>query len=163
MVTTLRKTKEKGQRTPRSMDIYQEKGGVKGTAYCECGVVFRNKRWQSGENEDKSPGGQSLVCPACRRIADRVPAGIVALRGDFYAAHEAEIDNLIKNTEQAAVTKNPLGRVMETSREQGGVTITTTDGRLAQKIGREVYKSHGGELHFNWSQAEDLVRVSWSR
>ena len=35
MVNTLRKIEEKGQRTSRSLDVYQDKGGVKGAAYCD--------------------------------------------------------------------------------------------------------------------------------
>lgn len=163
MVTTSRRTEEKGQRTPRSMDAYQEKDGVKGGAYCGCGAVFRNKRWFSEESVTKPEGGQELVCPACRRINDRNPAGIVSLSGTFFAAHETEINNVIHNTAQAAVTKNPLGRVMEICHEKDGVTITTTDVKLAQKIGREVFKSHGGELKFMWSHAVGPVRVAWSR
>lgn len=161
MVTTIKRTKEKGQRTPRSMDAYGGKGGVEGAAYCECGAVFRNKRWYSEEGGAK--GGHGLVCPACRRIADRKPAGIVCLQGSFLAAHQAEIENLIRNTAQAAGMKHPLGRVMDISKEKDGITITTTDVKLAQKIGREVFKSHGGDLHFRWTDDEDLVRVTWSR
>jgi len=163
MVTTLRRTKEKGQRTPRSMDVYQGKGGVEGAAQCQCGALFRNKRWYSEEGGVTTPGGHGLVCPACRRIADRNPAGIVSLRGSYLADHEAEIENLVRNTAEAAGMKHPLGRVMEISKEKDGITITTTDIKLAQKIGREVYKAHGGELHFRWTDDEDLVRVTWSR
>lgn len=163
MATTIRRTEEKGQRTPRSLDAYQEKGGVKGTAYCGCGAVFSNKRWHSGASAESSREGQVLVCPACRRIADRNPAGYVSLSGSFFMAHKAGIDSLINNTAQAAVTKNPLGRIMDVSSEKDGVTITTTDVKLAEKIGREVFKSHGGELHFIWSHAESPVRVTWSR
>lgn len=163
MATTIRRTEEKGQRTPHNLDVYQEKGGVRGASYCECGAVFSNKRWRLEEHGVKPQGAQKLACPACRRIADRNPAGIVFLSGSFLAAHETEIDNLIKNTAQAAVVKNPLGRVMDISKEKDSVTITTTDVKLAQKIGREVFKSHGGELQFTWSHSEDPVRVSWSR
>ena len=163
MVTTIKRTKEKGQRTPRSMDAYSKKGGVEGTAYCECGAVFRNKRWYSEESGATPKGGHGLVCPACRRIADRNPAGIVSLRGCFLADHQAEIENLIRNTAQAAGMKHPLGRIMDISKEKDGITISTTDVKLAQKIGREVFKSHGGDLHFRWTDDEDLVRVTWSR
>jgi NMD protein affecting ribosome stability and mRNA decay len=163
MVTANRRTGEKGQRTPRSMDAYQEKGGVKGAAYCSCGAVFRNKRWCREESGSVLHEGHELVCPACQRIADRNPAGIVSLSGDFLAAHESEIRNLINNTAQGAVTKNPLGRVMDICNDKDGITITTTDVKLAQKIGREVFKSHGGQLQFIWSHAEAPVRVTWSR
>jgi NMD protein affecting ribosome stability and mRNA decay len=163
MATTSRRTGEKGQRTPRSRDAYQEKGGIKGVAYCPCGAVFRNKRWCREEQDSDRQAGEELVCPACRRIADQNPAGIVVLGGGFYAAHESEIHNLINNTAMEAVAKNPLGRVMDIRKEKGGVTITTTDTKLAQKIGREVFKSHGGELRYIWSHDESPVRVTWSR
>lgn len=163
MVTTLRRTKEKGERTPRSMDVYQGKGGVEGAAQCACGAVFRNKRWYREGGGAVATGGHGVVCPACRRIADRNPAGVVFLRGGYLAEHGAEIENLVRNTAEAAARTHPLGRVMELSREGDGVTITTTDIKLAQKIGREVFKAHGGELHFRWTDDEDLVRVTWSR
>ncbi len=163
MVTANRRTGEKGQRTPHNLDSYQEKGGVKGAAYCSCGAVFRDKRWYSEDGGSVRQEGHELVCPACKRIADRNPAGIVSLSGDFFEAHEEEIHNLINNTAQGAVKKNPLGRVIDICKEKDCITITTTDVKLAQKIGREVYKSHGGQLNYIWSHAEAPVRVTWTR
>lgn len=163
MATASRRTGEKGQRTPRSVDSYQEKGGVKGASYCSCGAVFRDKRWHHEDGGHDRLEGHELTCPACRRIADRNPAGIVSLSGDFLVAHESEIHNLIDNTAQSAVMKNPLGRVIDMSMEKDGVTVTTTDVKLAQKIGREVFKAHGGQLQFIWSHAEAPVRVTWRR
>lgn len=162
MAATNRKTGEKGQRTPRSTDAYQEKGGVKGGAFCPCGAVFSNKRWYRDNGAEKQEGHE-LICPACRRIADRNPAGIVSLSGEFFATHESEIRNLITVTAQRAAVKNPLCRIMEICNESDCVTITTTDIKLAQKIGRVLYKSHGGLLNYIWSHAEAPVRVTWSR
>lgn len=160
MATTIKK---KGDRTPRSMDVYKEKGGVEGAERCGCGAVFRNKRWYVEAGGVAATGGRGLVCPACRRIADRNPAGIVSLGGSYLVAHRAEIENLVRNTAASVGMKHPLGRVMEISPEKDGLTITTTDIKLAQKIGREVFKAHGGELHFRWTDDEELVRVNWSR
>lgn len=160
MATTIKK---KGDRTPRSMDVYKGKGGVEGAEQCACGALFRNKRWYVEAGGVAATAGRGLVCPACRRIADRNPAGIVSLRGSYLTAHGAEIENLVRNTAAAAGMTHPLGRVMEISPEKDGLTITTTDIKLAQKIGREVFKAHGGELHFRWTDDEELVRVSWSR
>lgn len=163
MVTTVRKTEEKGKRTPRSLDVYKENGGVKGGGYCGCGAVFSNKRWRHGEQGGWQEGGQVLVCPACRRIADQNPAGIVSLSGSYFNAHKTLIDNQINNMTQEAVSKNPLGRIMDTSSGKDGVTIKTTDAKLAEKIGRDIFKSHAGELNIAWSDADSPVRVSWSR
>jgi hypothetical protein len=52
---------------------------------------------------------------------------------------------------------------MGIEREEGRITISTTEDRLAQKMGREVQKAHKGELHYRWAPGEDLVRINWSR
>lgn len=163
MVTTIRRTGEKGQRTPRSMDTYRETEGIRGGAVCRCGAVYRNKRWYSGLQGAASRAGSDILCPACRRTADHNPAGIVCLKGGFQAVHTDEIDRIVGSMVHDALKKNPLERVMETNRDEGVATITTTSGKLAQKIGRALFRSHGGELHFQWSQSEDMVRVTWLR
>ncbi|MHB8056687.1 MAG: BCAM0308 family protein [Desulfuromonadaceae bacterium] len=163
MVTTAGRTEEKGQRTPRSLDVYKESGGVKGGGYCGCGAVFINKRWRHGGHGGLQADGQELVCPACRRVADHNPAGIVSLSGSYFTEHKTEIENQIHNTAEEEFIKNPLGRVMEAVYENNGVTITTTDEKLTEKIGRSVFKSHAGELSITWSDADSPVRVSWSR
>lgn len=163
MAIASRRTGEKGQRTPRSTNAYEEKGGVKGAAYCSCGAVFSNKRWYREDGGTDRGEGRELMCPACRRIADHNPAGIVSLSGEFFSIHEREIRNLVNITAQKAAAHNPLGRVMEICNEKDGATITTTDVKLAQKIGREVFKSHGGQLNYIWSHAEAPVRVTWCR
>lgn len=135
---------------------------VPGAANCSCGALFRNKLRCQNDGAEKYEGHE-LVCPVCRRISDRNPAGIVSLSGDFLAAHESEIRNLITATAQRAAIKNPLCRIMEICNESDGVTITTTDVKLAQKIGQDIFKSHGGLLNYIWSRAETHVRVTWSR
>ena len=47
--------------------------------------------------------------------------------------------------------------------EKDSVTITTTDVKLAQKIGRNIFISHGGQLQYIWSYAEAPVRITWFR
>ncbi|MDD2499217.1 MAG: BCAM0308 family protein [Geobacter sp.] len=163
MATTLRRTREKGQRTQRSIHAYQQKDGISGASYCRCGAVFKNKRWLYTQRGTPSDSKQELVCPACHRVADKNPAGIVTLSGGFLTVHQAIVDNLITNLAEEAVIRNPLGRVMDVIKGEDTITITTTDVKLAQKIGREMFKSFGGDLHYAWSQGEDLVRVHWSR
>lgn len=163
MVTTSRRTEEKGQRTPRSSDNYRMKGGISGAAYCGCGAVYQNKRWSRLQQVALSSREPALVCPACRRVADRNPAGIVSLSGSFLTVHGSEINNNIKKIAGNATLKNPLGRIIDIHSKQDAITITTTDTRLARKIGRELFKSFGGDLRYDWSTGEDLVRVRWSR
>ena len=96
-------------------------------------------------------------------MEDGNPAGIVTLQGAYLVAHENEILDAIKHVEAKSRLKNPLGRIMEISQEKDTVTIATTEDKLAQKLGREIYKAHKGELHYRWSHDQELVRVNWTR
>ena len=159
---------EKGQMAERSTDTYRQKRGPAETAICEkCGMIYKNKRWLLDEAESNRLRGESgitkVVCPACQRIADANPAGVVTLSGEYLLKHEDDILNMIKQTEARSRAKNPLGRIMEINQEKDVLTISTTEDKLAQKLGREVYKAHKGELHYSWSHDLHMVRVNWQR
>lgn len=159
---------EKGQRTARSTDVYLPRGGGKEAAFClECGALYRNKRWAIDEAElarlRRGPGLRKVICPACQRMAEHNPAGIVVLGGAYLSAHRDEILRIVRHVEAKSRVKNPLGRIMEVRDEAGGITISTTEDKLAQKLGRELFRSHRGELHYSWSHEHSFVRVSWSR
>jgi NMD protein affecting ribosome stability and mRNA decay len=153
---------EKGLRSVRSMDVYISKRAMPEGALCKkCGIVYHNKRWQL----ERIPGGSNceVTCPACQRIADHNPGGVVTLSGPYLAVHKDEILNAIKQQEAKSREKNPIGRIMEIKEEGGNITVTTTEDKLAQKLGREIYKSQKGELHYQWSHDQHMVRVEWMR
>ena len=159
---------EKGQMTERSTDAYRQKLGSTETAICKkCGMIYQNKRWTFDEAESRRLSGESgvtkVLCQACQRMADDNPAGVVTLSGSYLLEHENDILNMIKRTEARSRTKNPLGRIMEINQEGNVLTISTTEDKLAQKLGREVYKAHKGELHYSWSLVLHFVRVNWTR
>lgn len=153
---------EKGQRTIRSLEPYLPKSGLpEGTVCKGCGIVYRNKRWQIEAAPDNPKG--EVLCPACQRIVGGDAAGVVTLSGPYLAQHREEILNTVRQQETKHREKNPLGRIMEIKEEDGAITVTTTEDKLAQKIGRELYKSQRGELHYKWSHDQRMVRVEWSR
>jgi NMD protein affecting ribosome stability and mRNA decay len=153
---------ERGQMSVRSTDVYQPKRGLPEAALCKgCGLVYHNKRWQIESLHAAT--SCEVLCPACQRTEDHNPAGVVTLSGPYLASHKDEILNTIKNEEAKSRQKNPTGRIMEIKEEGGQITVTTTEDKLAQKLGREVYKSQKGELHYNWSHDQSMVRVEWMR
>ncbi len=159
---------EMGKQAERSTDVYLPKGGSKEVALCsKCGAFYWNKRWSSNQAElDKArteAGTANVVCPSCQRMHDDNPAGILALSGEYLVQHENDILNMIKNVEASTRAKNPLARIMEIRQENMLLTISTTDGKLAQKLGKEVYKAHKGDLQFQWSQSDSVIRVNWMR
>lgn len=149
-------------------DPYLISNGANGTAVCKkCNAVFKNKRWYM--NEDLSKKRVSLkstgkvLCPACRKVKDKFPGGIVKLKGDFLFEHEREILNLIKNEEQKARGFNPLERIMSIDRTDRGFEITTTNEKLAQRIGKSIQKAYQGRIAYKWSDDTKLLRAEWER
>lgn len=162
MLQTNKRVEEKGLRTVRAPDVYLPKRGLEDGSLCRgCGIVYRNKRWQI-ETAAVNICCE-VLCPACQRVEDHNPGGVVTLSGPYLTAHKEEILNTIRHLESKSREKNPLGRIMEITEEQNRITVTTTEDKLAQKLGREIYKSQRGELHYQWSHDQNLVRVEWSR
>lgn len=154
---------EKGQMAGRNLEPHPPKGSLMDGSVCKgCGIVYRNKRWQL-ENVPRAEQGEEILCPACQRIQGDRPAGVVTLSGPYLAQHKEEILNSLKQHEAKHRDKNPLGRIMQIKEEDGQLIITTTDDKLAQKIGREIYKSQKGELQYQWSHDQRMVRVNWMR
>ena len=157
-----------GQMPERSTSAYLPKKGMKEVAVCDkCHLIYQNKRWYLDDKEASKLLTDSRThrgtCPICRRMEDNIPAGSVTLSGDYFRQHEGEILDLIKNTEVKSRVKNPFGRIMEISQEGNMLSVSTTEDKLAQKLGREVYKAHKGELHYKWSHDQEMVRVAWQR
>ena len=75
------------------------------------------------------------VCPACRRIEDGLPAGILTLHGDFARRHENEILNLARHEEAAEKSEHPLNRIMGIADTPEGLVIDTTDVHLPRRLG----------------------------
>lgn len=143
------------------MDSYKSKGKLSEPTVCpDCGAVFHSGRWQWLE---KPKDAHQTTCPACHRIRDHLPAGYVSLAGEFLAAHEAEILQLIRHLEVQKKTEHPLQRIMAIEKTEHGTVVTTTDIHLARGIGEALHHAYQGELEFHCSPEQDLLRVSWSR
>ena len=159
---------EKGGMVARSGDVYLHRDGLKETMVCNgCRAIYRNKRWSTGDPSMVDTSGEmtgnELLCPACQRMHDHNPAGIATFAGAYLVAHEDEILNAIRNEEAKTRTKNPLARIMEIRQEGNELTVLTTDEKLAEKLGRDIFKAHSGDLAFQWTKAANFVRVNWSR
>lgn len=143
-------------------DVYGLGGKLPDPTACTgCGAMYRNGRWAWGA---PPADAHRARCPACRRIDDDYPAGIVIAEGEFLASHRQEIEGLARNLEEQQKKQHPLKRIMRIAeREEGGLEIATTDARLARGIGEALHHAYQGELDYHFTDAEDLFRVHWSR
>jgi NMD protein affecting ribosome stability and mRNA decay len=155
------KPRESAANKPSRRDPYASEAKLPEPSVCKkCGLSYRRGRWVRGRGTTQA---NPVVCPACRRIADRYPAGIVKLSGPYLREHREEIEHLIRHVEQREQRSHPLKRVMAIRTTRGGLEVTTTDAKLAQGIGVAVRRAHQGELESDWSSVESVMRVSWSR
>lgn len=127
----------------------------------ECGAVYHEGRW----HWDPPPAGAAeATCPACHRIIDDYPAGIVTLHGDLLRQHRAEVVNLIRHQEELEKGEHPLNRIMAIEETDADtLTVTTTDIHLPRRIGEAIKRAYHGELALSYDQDGYFIRVDWSR
>lgn len=142
-------------------DVYRSKEKRREPTLCEgCGALFVNGRWTWKETSERV---HHATCPACRRIADRLPAGTIEIRGDFFSVHREEVVNLIHNVEKQQKADHPMERIMEMSNGKGVTQVTTTGVHLARRIGEALSRSYKGDYSFQYGDGEKTLRVYWER
>jgi hypothetical protein len=153
--------RQDAKKKPLRADPYALRGKLPDPSACTlCHAIYRDGRWAWGA--PPADAGR-VICPACKRIADDYPAGVVELRGAYLAAHRSEIVHLARNVETRERAEHPLKRIVSIAGEGGELEITTTDPKLARGIGAALRRAHRGTLRVPPTSRENLVRVSWSR
>ncbi len=142
-------------------DTYKARGKLKEPTVCsQCGAVFHKGRWSWAP---KPAGAHETVCPACHRIKDRYPKGLLKLTGRFLADHQEEVLGVVRNEEAKAKAEHPLCRIMNIVREDDVTTVSTTDSHLPRRIGEALHHAYAGEFTFHYDQGGQFIRVFWTR
>lgn len=123
-----------------------------------CGAIYHQGRWQWGHSPEVA---HQEHCPACRRTADDLPAGVVTLHGQFAVDHKAEILGLVRNEEAAEKAEHPLNRIMSIADTENGIEIHTTDIHLPHRLGTALKRAYHGELDAHFDEAGYFVRIDW--
>ena len=127
----------------------------------DCGVVFSHGRWHW--SPELPTAAADVLCPACQRIRDQVPAGFLTLSGNFLQAHREEILHLLRNTVDAQQKEHPVKRIMRTAESEHGIEVTFTDQHLPRTVGSAIKRAYDGELNIQFAEESSITRVSWSR
>ena len=142
-------------------DPYQAAGKYREPTQCEdCGAVYHRGRWEWGS---APADAQAALCPACRRVRDKLPAGRVVLEGPFVAIHRSDLMNLVRNEAAHEGREHPLHRLMEVEERPDRVDLATTDIHLPRRIGDALHRAYDGELDIKYGDQEYTVRVHWRR
>jgi hypothetical protein len=148
-------------RPERIHDSYKSDRKLPEPTRCpDCGAVYYRGRWTW---DTAPPDAEQRRCPACHRIHDEFPAGYVMLAGEFLASHREDILNIARKREAHEKAEHPLERIMAIKEDAGGVLITTTDAHLARDIGEAVQSAYKGALEYHYNDADNLLRVHWTR
>jgi hypothetical protein len=143
-------------------DTYGLRGKLPDPTACKgCGALYRDGRWTWVA---PPADAHQTLCPACRRIQDDYPAGLVVVEGEFAASHREEIRGLVRNIEEREKKEHPLKRIMRITEPEGApMEVATTDAHLARGIGDALHHAYQGELDYHYTDVESLFRVHWRR
>ncbi len=142
-------------------DSYKLPGKLKEPTVCpECRAVFHKGRWAWGAVPSEA---EAVTCPACHRIKDKYPKGLLTLKGSFVEKEHEQVAGLARRIEAKENKNHPLSRIMMVERRPEGIVLSTTDTHLPRRIGEALKHAYHGELDFHYDQDEDFVRVTWIR
>ena len=141
--------------------------GARGYIICaDCGAVYWKKSWHHGLDAPGAHGAEKKVsfkfCPACRMIRDRQFEGEVILEG-VPEKYRMELVAHLRNVGETARRLDPMDRIIAIQSRDSRIRITTTENRLALRLGREAKQLLGnrGARSVRFSKEEDIVRVWW--
>lgn len=161
---------EKGKKfghTGRQEDPYQPEEGQEAAVCTQCHALYQGKRWffdnQMHERLAGTDKVREVVCPTCRKIKDHYPEGVLTLAGEFFTPHKEEIVRLLTKEAARVAGRSVADRIIQIIPEGGKLVVETTTEKMAQHLGRTIYKAYKGDLHFRWGEVEKFVRVYWSR
>lgn len=138
---------------------------VEGSAICsQCGAVYQAGNWSWNRPENTVVhGAQETTCPACKRIADNVPAGTLTLSGSFLHKHRNEIVHLMENIEKTEKAEHALERIIKLADSADDLIVTTTGIHLANRLGHALEGAFKGKSDYQYSREEYGVNIRWTR
>ncbi|MFO0707784.1 MAG: BCAM0308 family protein [Nitrospira sp.] len=142
-------------------DSYKQTGKLIEPTVCSgCNAVFHKGRWSWAT---PPVGAHETLCPACHRVKDKYPKGILTIKGTFADQQSEQVMGVIKNAETKENKEHPLARIMSIDRKPEGLVVSTTDSHLPRQIGEALKHAYHGELDLHYGKDEDLLRVTWTK
>jgi hypothetical protein len=143
-------------------DTYKSRKKLPEPTVCpRCKAVFHKGRWTWAARTPAK--AHQEICPACHRIEDKFPAGIVHLNGPFIKTHREEVLNAVRHQEEMANKEHPLCRIIGIDESDEEIVVTTTDMHLPRRIGEALWHAYHGELKLHYAEDARLIRMNWKR
>jgi hypothetical protein len=140
------------------LDPYQRQRKMHEGMVCpQCGAVYNEGRWQWSAAIEPT---HREICPACRRIADQMPAGIVTVKGPLPPERADELIHLARHEEEAERSEHPLNRIINIERDGDDIVINTTDVHLPRRIGEAVERAFHMKLEAHFDRDDYFARIT---
>jgi hypothetical protein len=145
----------------RLVDPYKNPGKLPAMTVCPtCGAIYTGGKWQWGPRPAEA---NEVVCQACHRSEDGVPAGVVTLSGSFVAPNRAALLALVQEHEESERRERPPNRIINIEQGEDRMVVNTTDVQLPVRIGEAIRRSFQGALERHFDEDSYLIRVDWRR
>ena len=152
----------KGMR-PRTKDPYRPRGKPAGGTSCAvCGLQVEDGIWKAPAAPRARARGRGL-CPACRRIRDDYPGGLLKIMGRFSPRSRDEILNRARIVAQQESGAHPLQRFMRIEESPGEITLYFTGEHVPVRIGKALRRDFGGSLSIRYAPDAKFAAAHWTK
>jgi len=148
---------------PKLKSPYGRRGKyTSGTTCPDCGLHFLDGAWKRG-NPPPRRKQHSKRCPACLRIRDDFPAGLLQLGGGFVGPQRTQVLKCVRNAARAALAEHPLERIYRTEERPDEMVLYSTSEHLVAHIGKALRDAFGGELVLHYGPQAEWALARWHR
>jgi len=145
----------------RVIDPYKNPGKLRTPSICsQCNAVFYAGRWHWAP---RPAAAHEIVCQACHRSHDGVPAGVVTLHGAFVRPNRMELVAVVRQQEEGEKRDRPQNRLINIEQGEDRIVVNTTDVQLPVRIGEAIRRTFQGTLQRHFDQESYITRVDWHR
>lgn len=136
-------------------DSYRPQGKLYPAVCRQCGATEWQGRWRWDEPLPDLP---RVLCPACERIRDGVPAHVIELTGALPPWWN-EVRGMIGTVERGEVAEHPLERILKVEVGDDRVQVATTGLHIARRLVAAFVRRfrHGVRLSFR----DGCTTVEW--
>jgi hypothetical protein len=127
----------------------------------ECGVVFHHGKWKWDNKLYLDCQWRS--CPACRKIKEQRPSGLLTLSGQTVQTKRSRVFRAIYKKIEQTKKHYPMNRLIKLDELPNGLkSLSFTDGQSPERIGRQLMKLFGGRLERKNAVTSDVSHLKWT-
>jgi hypothetical protein len=126
----------------------------------QCGAVNDGGQWHWAPSPAYAKG---ILCPACRRVAEKRPAGRLVIDGPITQEQLQAICALLRRRADREQRSHPMERLIEIQHEGEKIVVTTTGSALVRGLYVALATSYKGSLQVHYDAQADCLNMQWTK